>query len=66
MNGCKTENGELWSLDEVMEKLEKKLREAHQKVHMTAETYKTDWRTAAYIQAISRIEMAYLQRGIFP
>ena len=59
-------NGELWSLDEVMEKLEKKLREAHQKVHMTAETYKTDWRTAAYIQAISRIEMAYLQRGIFP
>lgn len=32
---------------------------------MTAETYKTDWRTAAYIQAISRIEMAYLQRGFF-
>lgn len=46
--------------------LRRNFREAHQKVHMTAETYKTDWRTAAYIQAISRIEMAYLQRGIFP
>ena len=59
-------NGELWQLDEVMVKLEKKLTEAFNKVQKEAETRKTDWRTAAYIIAISRIETAYVQRGIFP
>ena len=59
-------NGELWQLDEVMAKLEKKLTEVYRKVEATAKDRQTDWRTAAYIIAISRIEMAYVQRGIFP
>src|SRR5690606_34416950 len=59
-------NGELWQLDEVMAKLEKKLTEVYKKVEATAKDRQTDWRTAAYIIAISRIEMAYIQRGIFP
>ena len=59
-------NGELWQLEEVMVKLEKKITDAFKKVQKEAEARDTDWRTAAYIIAISRIETAYVQRGIFP
>jgi glutamate dehydrogenase (NAD(P)+) len=59
-------NGELWDLEEVMEKLEKKLLKVFKNVQKEVESSKTDWRTAAYIIAISRIETAYIQRGIFP
>jgi glutamate dehydrogenase (NAD(P)+) len=59
-------NGELWELDEVMQKLEKKLKQVFKNVSREVEERKTDWRTAAYIIAISRIETSYTQRGIFP
>ena len=59
-------NGELWQLDEVLAKLEKKMKEVFEKVYETAENRDGDMRTAAYIIAIERIEKAYLQRGIFP
>jgi len=59
-------HGELWQLDEVMQKIEKKLTENFKKVEDAAKENQVDWRTAAYIIAISRIELAYTQRGIFP
>lgn len=59
-------NGEIYQLDEVMERLKKKLIESFRKVETAVEENKTDWRTAAYIIAIKRIEEAYTQRGIFP
>jgi glutamate dehydrogenase/leucine dehydrogenase len=59
-------NGEIWYMDDVISKLRRKLEEAFGKVVATSEQYKTDWRTAAYIVALTRIEMAYKQRGIFP
>lgn len=59
-------NGELWELDEVMVKLEKKLLQVFKKVKEEVDKTQTDWRTAAYVIAISRIETAYNQRGIFP
>ena len=59
-------NGELWELDEVMAKIEKKIRQVFHKVINKVNEDKIDWRTAAYILAISRIETAYIQRGIFP
>jgi glutamate dehydrogenase (NAD(P)+) len=59
-------NGELWQLDEVMVKIDKKLTEVFFKVEALVNAEKIDWRTAAYIIAIKRIETAYIQRGIFP
>lgn len=59
-------NGELWQLDEVMVKLEKKMKESFNKVYDYAEKEEKDLRTAAYCLAIKRIEKAYIQRGIFP
>lgn len=59
-------NGELWQLEEVMFKLEKKMKEVFEKVYEMAEKRDGDMRTAAYIIAIERIEKAYVQRGIFP
>jgi glutamate dehydrogenase/leucine dehydrogenase len=59
-------HGEVWQLDEILVKLEKKIKEAFTKVLSTAQQRKVDMRTAAYIIAIERIEQAYIQRGIFP
>ena len=55
-----------WQLDEVMMKLQKKLKESFDKVYAYSEREAIDMRTAAYCIAIQRIEKAYLQRGIFP
>lgn len=59
-------NGELWPLDEVMFKIERKMTVNFRRVEKLATTNKVDWRTAAYTIAISRIETAYVERGIFP
>ncbi len=59
-------NGEIWQLDEVLEKLEKKMRESFGKVVHKARSKKVDMRTAAFIIAIERLEETYVQRGIFP
>ncbi len=59
-------NGELWQLDEVMAKLDKKLRESFNKVYEYSQRENLDMRTAAYCIAIQRIERAYVERGIFP
>jgi glutamate dehydrogenase (NAD(P)+) len=57
---------ESWDLDEVDIKLHKKIVEAYSRVRDTAKKYDTDWRTAAYIVALSRLEKVYRDRGIFP
>ena len=59
-------NGELWDLEESMAKLHKKLSENFKRIQREVEEKNIDWRTAAYMLAISRIETAYKQRGIFP
>ncbi len=59
-------NGEIWQLEEVMAKLEKKLKESFTKVIETAKERNVDMRTAAFMIAIERLEDAYVQRGIFP
>ncbi|MFA7468072.1 MAG: Glu/Leu/Phe/Val dehydrogenase [Desulfotomaculaceae bacterium] len=59
-------SGEIWQLEEVLTKLEKKLRESFTRVVDTAKKRGVDYRTAAFIIAIERLEDAYVQRGIFP
>ena len=59
-------NGELWQMDEILEKLEKKLLSTFKKVTTYSEENAVDMRTAAFAIAIERIEKAYILRGIFP
>jgi len=59
-------NGELWYIEEVMDKIEKKIKNSFDRVTKYALENSIDLRTAAYCIAIERIEKAYLQRGIFP
>ncbi|CAM1363039.1 Glutamate dehydrogenase [Tenacibaculum soleae] len=59
-------NGELWGLDEIIARLDKKMRETFIKVLNLSTKRKLDMRSAAYVIAIERIEKAYVQRGIFP
>ncbi|SNT17500.1 glutamate dehydrogenase (NAD(P)+) [Ekhidna lutea] len=59
-------NGELWGVDMVLNKLENYIIDSYRRVMTRAEEYKTDARSAAYIEAIARIEVAYKQMGIFP
>ncbi|MEQ5789703.1 Glu/Leu/Phe/Val dehydrogenase [Muricauda sp. NFXS6] len=59
-------NGEIWSLDEVLERLERKMRESFTKVAHKTKTQHIDMRTAAFVIAIERLEETYVQRGIFP
>ncbi|WP_179351467.1 Glu/Leu/Phe/Val family dehydrogenase [Winogradskyella vidalii] len=59
-------SGEVWHLEEVMDKLENKLKGSFNKVFDYAVREDIDMRTAAFCIAIERIERAYVQRGIFP
>ena len=58
--------GEFWDLDEVDSKLHKRLIRAYERVKQKSEEYATDWRTGAYIIALSRLQSVYRGRGIFP
>ncbi|MGQ9708128.1 MAG: Glu/Leu/Phe/Val family dehydrogenase [bacterium] len=57
---------EFWELQEVDCKLYKKIVAGYQRVRETAQKFKVNWRTAAYIVALSRLEKVYRERGIFP
>ena len=57
---------EFWDLEEVDAKLYKIMIGAYERVRDRAKEYATDWRTAAYIVALSRLEKVYKGRGIFP
>lgn len=57
---------ESWELDEVDGKLHRKIVDAYCRVRDTARKFDTDWRTAAYIEALSALEDVYRTRGIFP
>jgi glutamate dehydrogenase (NAD(P)+) len=59
-------SGEVWQLEDVISKLDAKMTGTFQRIIKSAEAHNTDWRTAAYIEAIRRIEKAYIERGIFP
>jgi glutamate dehydrogenase/leucine dehydrogenase len=55
-----------WTEERVRETLEQTMRTAFAGVYSTAERYRTDMRTGAYILAIGRVAEATRVRGIFP
>jgi glutamate dehydrogenase (NAD(P)+) len=57
---------EAWDIDEVDRKLHRIMVSAYGRVRDAAQTNKTDWRTAAYIVALRRLENIYRDRGLFP
>jgi glutamate dehydrogenase (NAD(P)+) len=58
---------EFWDLEEVDAKLSKRMMSAYERVREARREYhNTDWRTAAYIVALRRLERVYKERGIFP
>jgi glutamate dehydrogenase (NAD(P)+) len=57
---------EYWELDEVDRKLHAKITGAYDRVRDTARQRQVDWRTAAYIVALTHLETVYKERGIFP
>jgi glutamate dehydrogenase (NAD(P)+) len=57
---------EYWELDEVDRKLHAKITGAYDRVRDMARQRQVDWRTAAYIVALSHLETVYKEHGIFP
>jgi glutamate dehydrogenase (NAD(P)+) len=57
---------ESWDLAEVDSKLHKKMVSAYERVRDATRAYHADWRTAAYIVALTRLDKVYKERGIFP
>jgi glutamate dehydrogenase (NAD(P)+) len=57
---------EFWDLQEVDGKLHKKIIGGYERVREAVAECNTDWRTAAYIVALRRLEKVYKDRGIFP
>jgi glutamate dehydrogenase (NAD(P)+) len=57
---------ERWELEEVEEKLERRMKRTYQAVLDFAQERRLDMRTAAYGIGLQRIESAYAERGIFP
>ena len=58
--------GESWDLEEVDFKLRKKMLDAYARVRDAAGRFGVDWRTAAYMLALWRLQTVYKERGIFP
>jgi glutamate dehydrogenase (NAD(P)+) len=57
---------ERWDLEEVEERLAKRMKRTFLAVSEYAAQKKCDWRMAAMCIALDRIGRAYLERGIFP
>jgi glutamate dehydrogenase (NAD(P)+) len=57
---------EIWDLEEIEEKLAKRMKRTYLAVSEYAATRKCDWRTAAMSLALGRLAKPYSERGIFP
>jgi len=57
---------ERWDLEEVEDRLAKRMKRTYLAVSEYAQTKKCDWRMAAMGIALERISKAYSERGIFP
>lgn len=58
--------GYYWEIEEVHERMEKKMRKATRAVYEKAQEYQTDLRTGAYILAVERVAEVFYERELFP
>jgi len=58
-------HGYFWRESEVNDRLEVKMVDAYEAVYDTAQKYKVDMRTAAYIVAINRVAVVTKMRGMY-
>lgn len=61
-----SKRSEAWDLEEVETKLRRRMTQAYDRVRDTTLARATDWRTAAYVVALTRLEAVFKDRGIFP
>jgi glutamate dehydrogenase (NAD(P)+) len=57
---------ETWEASEVEERIRREMVASYERVCSASREYGTDLRTAALVVALSRLENAYMKRGIFP
>ena len=57
---------ERWDLEEVESRLERRMKRTYGLVRDVASERGIDWRTAAYVIGLERMQKCYLERGIFP
>ena len=58
--------GTAWDAVEIDRRLNDILARAYRRVRDECVSREIDWRTAAYVVALSRLEQVYADRGIFP
>jgi glutamate dehydrogenase (NAD(P)+) len=58
-------HGYFWSEQEVNDRLESRMTAAFETVLRTAQRYRIDWRTAAYVVAIDRVATVTRMRGMY-
>ena len=57
---------ERWELEEVREKLHRRMTNTYRAVRQCATQRNIDMRTATYVIALERLQKSYQERGIFP
>lgn len=57
---------EFWTLEEVDSKLHRIITGGYRRVRDAAAEFDVDWRQAAYVVALRRLDIVYRERGIFP
>lgn len=57
---------ESWELQDVLGRLERRMKQTYANVRAYAASHKTDWRTASYAIGLERLQHCYRERGIFP
>src|SRR5262249_12450729 len=57
---------ERWDLEEVESRLERRMKRTYAAVRDYTNDRQVDWRTASYAIGLDRIQIVYLERGIFP
>lgn len=57
---------ERWEKNEVLARLERRMRKTYSNVRQYVAQHGVDWRTACYAIGLERLQQSYQERGIFP